>query len=198
MQDRCGWGGNKWSGLHSAGPAFHHSLNVGLQVQMALAHYLFANVCLFPFSIVVPPSNRHGLWLGRSVPGMDLSRICVGPAPFSVVAAGRHMRHWSQKRTRRADALLGDVDSCLVPFAFFSFQSFLEFPSLASNGIQEVGHVGVFDVDDVELVQRSVDGGRDDGWPRGRGSSHDLANTRPGSAWGHERPGELLGRLIRS
>ena len=36
---------------------------------------------------------------------------------------------------------------------------------MSGDGIQEVVHVDVFD---VESAQKSVDGGRNNGWPRGR------------------------------
>ena len=53
--------------------------------------------------------------------------------------------------------------------ALFPSQSFLEFPSLYSGGIQEVVHVGVLD---VESVEKSVDSCRDGGEPRGSDPTH--------------------------
>ena len=182
VQDRSGWRRNKWSDFRRAGPTSHRSPNVRLQARVALDHFLFANVHLLPFSVVATPSDRHGLWLGRSAPGMDLSCICAGSAPFSVVAARRDLRHRSKKRTRRVDGLLGGVGSCLIPFALFPSQSFLDFLSFSGNRIQEVVHVGFFD---FESAQERGDGGRDKGWPRGS----DSIRSHPSARRTAESPG---------
>ena len=97
------------------------------------------------------------------------------------------MRDLSQKRARRPDALLGGVGSCLVSFVLFPSQLFLDFSSLSGDGIQEVWHVGVFD---MESVQKSVDGGRDNGWPRGGDSIH--SRTSAQVHFGHGRPRTIL------
>jgi hypothetical protein len=79
------------------------------------------------------------------------------------------------RRAYRFADVLGRVGTRLVLFALFPSQSLLDFPSPSGNGIKEVVHVGVFG---VELAQKSVDGGRDNGWPRGSDSIHTRASAR--------------------
>ena len=190
VQDRSGWRGNKWSDFCRAGPTSYRNLNVRPHARVVLDHFLFADVHLFPFSVVAPPSNRQGLWLRRSVPGIDFSCICADSAPFFVVAVRRNTRDRSQKRTRRVDALLGGLGSFLVPFALFPSQSFFDFPSLSGDGIQESIHVGGFE---VESAQKSGNG-RDNGWPCGLDSirSHPSARRTPEN-WGRSRARTNLG-----
>ena len=119
----------------------------------------FTDVYHFPFSVVIPVTGGDSEWgdwfLGWTYCVSALTLLPPPSWPLTV------MRHQAQKQTQQADTLLGGVGACLVLFALFPSQTFLDLPSLSSDGIQGVVHVGAFD---VESTQKSVDGGCDNGW----------------------------------